>query len=145
MKVGSICANILVCAFLLGSDLMSTDLTRMVVSARANEIQRIVHSSGIVLVRTVVVKRLEPPYRMPHSHNKVGIGPVSRVVLQSPIRLGVLGTFETDLDPSLTVCRDAVYAVIHLDQTRRIVERQSAKLVVVEIEFFSTFEISHEI
>ena len=124
---------------------MGADLARMVVTTGTNEIQRIVHSTGIVLIRTVVVKGLEPPHGVSHCHYKVGVGPVSRVVLQPPIRLAILGTFETDLDPSLAVRRDAIKAVIHLDQPRRIVERQSAKLVVVEIKLFSPFEVSHEI
>lgn len=124
---------------------MCADLARMVVSAGTNEIQRIVHSSGVVLVRTVIIKRLKSPHGVPHCHYKVSVGPVSRVVLQPPIRLTILGTFETDFDPSLAVRRDAIKAVIHLDQPRRIVERQSAKLVVVEIKLFSPFEVSHEI
>ena len=145
MKVSSVCTNVLVGAFCFGRNLVCADLTGMIIAAGPNEIQRIVHPSGKMLVGTVVVERLEPPHWMSHRYNEVGIGPITRVVPQSPIRLGVLGTFQSHLDPSLAIFCNTINAVIHLDQSCGVIESESAKLVVVEIEFVTSFEISHHI
>ena len=75
-----------------------------------------------MLIRTVVVKGLEPADRMSRGNDEVCVGPIVGVVLQAPVRFTILGAFEANLYPPLAILCHAIYIVVHLGQADWVIE-----------------------